>query len=243
MKNRNTAFTLIELLTVIAIIGILAAILIPVVSQVRQQARLSQCISNLRQWGAANLLYANDNSGLIPWDGGQGTSPDNMVEHMGTLPWFNALPPFIDSLTVRDLNARGALPELGDGSVFVCPSAEDNPANPAPAWLSYGPNYLLSTRNPGPNRIAITNLSVIREPNRVPLFAETTNHAPGSTGFVALNVNPNHLAGATRHAGKAPVVFFDSHVETFTANELVRQHRAWNNLNNPERVRWNPLHQ
>lgn len=43
------AFTLIELLTVIAIIGILAAILIPVVGAVRESARNAQCMSNLRQ--------------------------------------------------------------------------------------------------------------------------------------------------------------------------------------------------
>jgi len=59
-------FTLIELLTVIAIIGILAAILIPVVGRVRDSARGSQCVSNLRQIGVAAYAYAADNNDLLP---------------------------------------------------------------------------------------------------------------------------------------------------------------------------------
>ncbi len=64
-RSSPAAFTLIELLTVIAIIGILAAILIPVVSSVRESARGSKCVSNMRQIGNAILLYANDNDGRI----------------------------------------------------------------------------------------------------------------------------------------------------------------------------------
>lgn len=45
------AFTLIELLTVIAIIGILAAIIIPTVGKVRDSAKKAQCVSNLKQIG------------------------------------------------------------------------------------------------------------------------------------------------------------------------------------------------
>jgi prepilin-type N-terminal cleavage/methylation domain-containing protein/prepilin-type processing-associated H-X9-DG protein len=60
------AFTLIELLAVIAIIGVLAAIIIGSVSKVRDAARSATCSSNLRQIGAAFNLYAADNRGLYP---------------------------------------------------------------------------------------------------------------------------------------------------------------------------------
>ena len=60
------AFTLIELLTVIAIIGILAAILIPTVGRVRATAQGARCVSNLRQIGQQILAYANDSKGQLP---------------------------------------------------------------------------------------------------------------------------------------------------------------------------------
>ena len=70
------AFTLIELLTVIAIIGILAAILIPVVSSVRQSARSSKSIANLREIATATNLYAEENNGFFPFMNFFGTGAD-----------------------------------------------------------------------------------------------------------------------------------------------------------------------
>ncbi|MFH1498585.1 MAG: prepilin-type N-terminal cleavage/methylation domain-containing protein [Verrucomicrobiota bacterium] len=62
----HAAFTLVELLTVIAIIGILAGILIPVVNSVRKNARVAQVTSNLRELTKATMLYAADNKNIYP---------------------------------------------------------------------------------------------------------------------------------------------------------------------------------
>ncbi|MDR1281931.1 MAG: DUF1559 domain-containing protein [Opitutaceae bacterium] len=63
---RTRAFTLVELLTVVAIIGILAGILIPVTAGVRRKARDASCLSNLRQFGTALHLYAADHRDRFP---------------------------------------------------------------------------------------------------------------------------------------------------------------------------------
>lgn len=62
------AFTLIELLVVIAIIAILSAILFPVYSQARDNARATACISNLRQLALGAVMYAQDYDGLYPYN-------------------------------------------------------------------------------------------------------------------------------------------------------------------------------
>jgi len=62
----NKGFTLIELLVVIAIIGILAGILLPVLSRARESARKTQCMSNVKQIGMGLIMYANENSETFP---------------------------------------------------------------------------------------------------------------------------------------------------------------------------------
>ncbi|WP_269524571.1 competence type IV pilus major pilin ComGC [Coraliomargarita parva] len=64
--KKNAAFTLIELLMVILIIGVLAGILIPAVGKVRSNATLTSCASNMRQMAVTMSLYANDHKLQFP---------------------------------------------------------------------------------------------------------------------------------------------------------------------------------
>ena len=95
MKRRRDGFVLIELLVVVAIIGILAAILLPALARSREAARRTACLSNLSQIGVAMFMYAEENDGKLPWSGGMGNA---------------------DCLEVL------AGDYLGTAEVFVCPS-------------------------------------------------------------------------------------------------------------------------
>ena len=65
-SRRDGAFTLIEMLVVIAIIGILAALLLPVLDQAKARARRVECVNNLKETGLAFHLFAHDHGGKFP---------------------------------------------------------------------------------------------------------------------------------------------------------------------------------
>jgi prepilin-type N-terminal cleavage/methylation domain-containing protein/prepilin-type processing-associated H-X9-DG protein len=65
-RNQIRAFTLVELLVVMAIIGILAAMLMPALDQAKESAKRIQCVNNLQETGLGFHLFGNDHNGKFP---------------------------------------------------------------------------------------------------------------------------------------------------------------------------------
>ena len=88
MKRRSPStrpaapgFTLVELLAVIAIIGLLIALLLPAIQAARESGRRTQCVNNLKQLGLALANYANINRQLPPGRFGCDDYRGNGVRH------------------------------------------------------------------------------------------------------------------------------------------------------------------
>ncbi|MGC8666716.1 MAG: DUF1559 domain-containing protein [Chthonomonadales bacterium] len=144
-KSGGRAFTLIELLVVIAIIAILAAILFPVFAQARESARMTSCLSNMRQLGTALRMYGQDYDETYPniriWAPGNGDLNKGLI-------WKNVVMPYIKNK-----------------QIFACPSnpyakltpgnkATQNPNGQGERWMfeadslmpiGYGMNSTVTT--------------------------------------------------------------------------------------------------
>ena len=80
--RRCPAFTLVELLVVISIIAVLAALLLPALSRARDRAQTASCGSNLRQLGLAFHMYLDDHMDIFPTaaaHSGLGSQPEDWV--------------------------------------------------------------------------------------------------------------------------------------------------------------------
>ena len=91
VRRRASAFTLVELLVVIGIIAALIGILLPAMAGARNAARTVQCLSNIRQVGAAFTMFANDHGGHLPQIGSRKNSEPFEVNGVTTnvfVRWF-----------------------------------------------------------------------------------------------------------------------------------------------------------
>src|SRR5438128_8863640 len=99
-RSQRFAFTLIELLVVIAIIAILAAILFPVFAQARERARMSACVSNMRQIGSALMMYVQDYDETYPYIRFHCPGGGGALKGSRCYVWKNAIRPYLKSAEV-----------------------------------------------------------------------------------------------------------------------------------------------
>jgi prepilin-type N-terminal cleavage/methylation domain-containing protein/prepilin-type processing-associated H-X9-DG protein len=167
------AFTLIELVVVVALIAILAALLFPVFAQSREKARAASCLSNLRQLGTGYMLYVQDHDELFPLNAQAPTrpgirayySPPNLVAARSTpehQAWFSSQGP------------NAVYPYTRSYEIWACPSgtpADLFPGDPEMSNLTPGvrPTEISYTYN---GLLGSASQAEVRYPALVPLLWE-----------------------------------------------------------------------
>ena len=140
MRKNTGAFTLVELLVVISIIGLLAGLLMPALSAARERARQMTCRSNLKQLGTAVLHYTDDNMLSLPMAMQQSQA-------LGQVFYTDFLVPYVSQAAA---SAGTKADQLVYGTqlrqarqlngIFYCPNAGDH------TTPSYGVNAFDDTR-------------------------------------------------------------------------------------------------
>ncbi len=204
-KRRFKGFTLIEMLVVIAIILVLAAILYPALSKVRESGRSTACISNLRQLHLAALNYASGGGHVPPSISTLQVNEFGVYyENKGWVAWYNYTPGSSTKGTYVQIANSGGIACITNGvlyeyarsrDIYMCPTFKiSNPTctraysmNTNASWAAIGSSILTT----------------------LVLFGDDKNcmSSPYDSQFATNEVNNLH-GGKKGH-----VVYLDGHVE------------------------------
>lgn len=212
-RDATAAFTLTELLVVIAVIAVLAALLLPSLSKSKASASRLKCVSNLRQLGIAGRMYWDDNGGnAFRWRGA--------ATNGGQIFWFGWLENGDEGARRFDSSLGQLYPYLGGRGVEVCPALDyvrpQFKLKATGAAYGYGYNFQLS---PPPEQPPV-NIDQMAHPSALAFLADAAQvnafQFPASPTHPMLEefyyVSTNESTAHFRHAKMSNVGFCDGHV-------------------------------
>ncbi|MDD2710977.1 MAG: DUF1559 domain-containing protein [Verrucomicrobiae bacterium] len=187
------AFTLTELLVVLVILSVLAALLSPALKKARESARSIQCVNNLRQMGLGLESYLQAYDGWFP-------------DYLGSDSWVAVLAPYVG----------GPMISGGIAKLFcACPSFNDSNWPPINSGgVTYGYNYWFLGRH---DYGTFRNISQIDQPSQIIAFADSDGDGlsspPGASKYRVLKPPSTVARFSIRHSNGGNVLFVDGHVE------------------------------
>ncbi|MFW6062491.1 MAG: type II secretion system protein [Planctomycetota bacterium] len=230
-------FSLIELLVVVAVLGLLATMLVPSLVRAKRASHRIKCSKNLHSFGQAAMLYVKDNDGWLP--------RDDYSDAMEGWFWPTAFSPYMsdDGLTWDEIRDSEVVKEyiFGDPR-FTCPGVEYEGREPGLDYAVNNFNWEVYRRNiadghglddelykyPGMDKEANATLlyNISAAPSSMLYIPEASRRL--SIGFVDLHSDSHTMynrygepAGGrvirpddTRHLGDANFLAFDGHVQT-----------------------------
>lgn len=201
-------FTLIEMLVVIGIISILAAMLAPALAKARGAAMDSACANTLRQIGIAQFQYAADNHGTLPPARELGSSlwpffawQFKLNDYLGRLPCTPGAPNSIK---------QAVMGNISNGSQVFCPANESKLSTATVNIVSYSMN----TFNVGVNNTTGMRLTAIRTPaSKTLLVIDSKDDVPNVRNATIYYASPFLIP---RHGNRMRdnIVLLDGHVRS-----------------------------
>jgi len=207
------AFTLVEILVVVAIIGILAALLFPMGKSMIEKGNSAKCVNNLRQIGVAIQQYAAENDGFFPYSAGYKYGDTSGATSFTFSTWQAPLAYYLGIGQLSPSTPYTTLPSYDNPKAkhpFNCPSCKTGfrtyTAN------KYAMGFLPSgTTSPYPRR----NPLAFQRPTQLILITDSQTVDGQITGNTMQFDDTNYqtIIG-TRHSGKANALFADFHIES-----------------------------
>jgi prepilin-type N-terminal cleavage/methylation domain-containing protein/prepilin-type processing-associated H-X9-DG protein len=225
-KTRNAwAFTIVELMVVIAVIGILASLLLPALGRAKDKGRQAFCRNNLKQLALAMVMYQGDNKDQFPtpgssskygpqdadwiwWHYGREISNSSLARYVSEFnPRLFTCP--ADSVA-RDLQTKGMLPSDPYRYSYTLTSydLEENLLDDKKFNLGMASIITLD------KKVYPFYVSQVRNPVGKLMFVEEDRETIDDSRWVPSGVKTNKVS--PRHASKGVVAFADGHIEAVT---------------------------